>query len=109
VSDTLATLRGRIAAFSRAALPNQPRFTEAARRALSGKFERLALAMGPCDGAELDRRVSALKSAHYSRLSLASAKARRRRTQNTTPDRVSGKTLRERASKDQADAITLRR
>jgi hypothetical protein len=76
VSDTLASLRGRIAAYSRAAQPDQARFTEAARGALASKFEREALSLGPCDGVELARRVSALKSAFYSRLALASVKTR---------------------------------
>lgn len=76
MSNTLATLRGRIGAFSRAALPDQARFTEAARGALAGKFADQARSLGPCDDVELGRRVSALKSAFYSRLALASVKTR---------------------------------
>ncbi len=78
MADSLASLRGKIAAFTRAALPDQRRFTRAGREALAGKFASQARAMGPCSDAELERRIKALKSAHYSRLALASAKSRRK-------------------------------
>lgn len=90
MSNSLASLRGRIAAYSRAALPDQARFTEAARDALAGKFALQARAFGACDDVELERRIRALKSAHYSRLALASAKAR----QKKSPACESGQTLR---------------
>ena len=70
-------LRGRIGGFSLAATHDAREYTKAARRAFLAKF----LADIPADLPEDERlrRARAARQAHFARLALKSAKARRQR------------------------------
>jgi len=72
-------LAARIAAHeSWAATPDLSARTAAARRAFIEKFERQADPDGVLEPAERTRRAESLRSAHYSRLALKAAQARRK-------------------------------
>ena len=76
---TEASLRGRIAAHVMHARNSPEAITAPARAAFLGKFEREADPDGTLDPAERARRAYHLRQAHFLRLALASAKARRER------------------------------
>lgn len=59
---------------------DRPARTLAARRAFIDKFEKLADPDGVLLPAERAKRAESLRKAHYSRLALKSAQARRRRS-----------------------------
>ena len=59
--------------------PDRSARTKAARDALLAKFEQQADPDGTLDPAERARRAEHLRKAHYARLALASAQARRDR------------------------------
>lgn len=72
-------LRARLGAYAMHG-QNDPRETTAkARAAFLARFERLADPEGQLPPAERQRRAEQLRSAHFARLALASAKARRSR------------------------------
>lgn len=73
------TLAGRIGAFSLHAQRDARETTEAARRAFLGKFEAQVDPEGVLPPQERQRRAAAARSAHFARMSLKSAKARRAR------------------------------
>lgn len=73
------TLRARIAAHeSWAATPDPAARTAPARAAFLDSFERQADPDGVLEPAERARRAAHLRSAHFARLALASALARRK-------------------------------
>lgn len=82
LTPTEATLRGRIGSFRLHALYDSRETTAAAREASKTALDRRLLAeVDPdeaLDPAERDRRLGYARKAHFARLALASAKARRK-------------------------------
>lgn len=75
------TLRARIAASTRwAKEPDRAEATAKARAARRRKLELEVDPAGVLPPAELERRVASLQRAHMTRMSLAAARARRRRS-----------------------------
>jgi hypothetical protein len=72
-------LRARIGAYAMHGRYDARDTTADARRAFLAKFERQADPDGVLPPAERQRRAEQLRSAHFARLALASAKARRAR------------------------------
>jgi hypothetical protein len=73
------SLAASIAAHSKWAVTDPVQGTAAARAAFLSRFELLADPSGELDPAERARRAGHLRKAHFRRLALASAKARRGR------------------------------
>lgn len=73
------SMRGRLAAHTRwAQTADRSAATAPARRGLLDRFEREVDPEGQLDPGERQRRAESAKKAFYTRLALASAKARRR-------------------------------
>ena len=79
MSDSLATLRGRIGAYALHSQRDPRETTRAARRAFLGKFEVAVDPDGVLPPAERARRAEAAKKLHFTRLALRSLKTRRRK------------------------------
>lgn len=76
-------LQARIAAHaSWAKTPDRAERTRKAREALVSRFEKQVDPDGTLDPAERSRRAEHARKAHYTRLALRSAQARRRRCRN---------------------------
>ena len=73
------TLAGRIGAYSLHSQRDSKEITANARRAFLSKFDELVDPRGELPPAERARRAEAARKAHFAKLSLASAKARRKR------------------------------
>jgi hypothetical protein len=74
------SIRARIAANTRWAFAaDRTAATAAARAAAAGRFEREVDPDGNLSSAERARRAASLRTAHYQRMALASAKKRRKR------------------------------
>lgn len=74
-------LRGRVGAFARLAKHPASDLTAPARAAFLAKFERQVDPESKLPSAERARRAVYARKAHFARLSLASARARRARPQ----------------------------
>jgi hypothetical protein len=72
-------LRARLGAYAMHARNDARETTAKARAAFLARFERLADPEGRLPPAERERRAQQLRSAYFTRLALASAKARRAR------------------------------
>jgi len=81
ISPQEMALRGRIGAFSLHATHDPRQTTAAARAAFLARFERQVDPDGVLLPKERARRAEAAKKAHFTRLALKSAQARRRRAQ----------------------------
>lgn len=82
LTPELRTLRSQIAAHeSWARTPDRSARTAAARQAMLEKFEKQVDPDGTLLPAERAKRAENLRKAHYARLALKSAQARRRRAQ----------------------------
>jgi len=79
MSPAERSLRARIAAHAMHARNDPVEITAKARAAFLAKFERQADPEGVLPPEERRRRAEHLRSAHFARLALASAKARRTR------------------------------
>lgn len=73
------SMRAKLAAHQRWAKEDPRNAMKEARRGLESKFERDADPEGVLDPAERHRRAEHLRKAHFLKLSLASAQARRRK------------------------------
>lgn len=73
-----------------AATPDRAARTEPARRAFRDKFLTLVDPSGSLDVAERTRRAEHLRRAHYARLALASAQARRERARRRSTSTAGG-------------------
>ena len=82
----MRSLRARIAAFSLHSQYDARETTAAARSAFLSRFEREVDPDGTLSADERSRRAAAARKAHFLRLALKSARARRR-TKNTTSKR----------------------
>ena len=78
VSTQEASLRGRIGGYALASQHNPREYTKNARAAFLGAFEKKVGPDGTLPKAERERRALAARRAHFTRMALASAKARRR-------------------------------
>ena len=87
MSDSLASLRGRIGAYALHAQGGTN--TAPARAAFLGRFEREVDPDGVLTVSERLRRALAARKLHFARLALASAKARARNKK--PPDRGNGR------------------
>jgi hypothetical protein len=88
-SDTEASLRGRLAAFeSWAKTDNRSARTAPGRAALLAKFEKQVDPDGTLPPAERARRAEYVRRAHFTRLSLKSAKVRRQRATQRAAQRA---------------------
>jgi hypothetical protein len=86
-----ASLRGRIAAYERwAHTADRTSTAMAGHRGLEARFEREVDPAGELDPAERARRVDAKRKAHFARLALLSARARRARAEARAADAESG-------------------
>jgi hypothetical protein len=79
MSPAERSLRARIAAHAMHAQNDPAEITAKARAAFLAKFEQQADPDGVLSPEERERRAEHLRSAHFARLALASAKARRTR------------------------------
>jgi hypothetical protein len=79
LSPTERVLRARVAAHAKHAKHDSRVAMDKARAAFLARFERHADPHGLLPAAERQRRAEQLRSAHFARLALASAKARRAR------------------------------
>jgi hypothetical protein len=79
LSPTERALRARLAAHAKHAKHDPRAAMDKARAAFLASFEQQADPDGVLSPAERDRRAQQLRSAHFARLALASAKARRAR------------------------------
>ncbi len=73
------SLRARIAAYSLHAQRDPRQTTEAARKAFHARFENEVDPDGVLSHAERQRRAESARKAHFTRLALASSKARQRK------------------------------
>ena len=78
-TSSLRTLRARIAAFSLHAQRDPRETTKKAREVFLASFEDQVDPLHELPAVERQRRAEAARKAHFTRLSLASAKARRQR------------------------------
>jgi hypothetical protein len=79
LSPTERVLRARVAAHTKHAKHDPKAAMDKARAAFLARFDRQADPDGVLPPAERERRAQQLRSAHFARLALASAKARRAR------------------------------
>jgi hypothetical protein len=79
LSPTERVLRARAAAHAKHAKYDAKAAMDKARAAFLASFERQADPEGSLPAAERERRAQQLRSAHFARLALASARARRAR------------------------------
>jgi hypothetical protein len=75
------SVRARLGALSLHATHNPKETTKAARAAFNAKFEEEVDPQGILEPAERARRASYARKAYYTRMALASAKARRKRAE----------------------------
>ena len=83
--DGFASLRGRIGGLALASQQDPKVYTSAARAAFLRTFELQVDPHGELPAAERTRRALAARKLHFSRLSYASAKARRERRKGAAP------------------------
>ena len=83
MDPSIATLRGRLGAYSQHSRHSSVDTTAAARAAFLFKFEREVDPDAVLPQAERRRRAVAAKKAHFTRLALKSVQARRRRKAKT--------------------------
>lgn len=86
LSPTERSLRARIAAHTLHSKRDSREITSAARATFLQKFEQQVDPDGTLPEAERQRRAAAAKRAHFTRLALASARARRGRTSSTATE-----------------------
>lgn len=79
MGDPLATIRGRIGAYSLHAQRDPRETTKNARRAFLGKFAAEVDPEGILPEDERQRRATCARKAYFARLALKSVQARRRR------------------------------
>lgn len=79
LSPTERSIRARIGGFALSAAHDPKETTKPGRAAFMASFEEAVDPDGTLTIAERARRAAALKKSHFSRMALASAKARRRR------------------------------
>lgn len=78
--DPIRSAAGRVGGYVKASRYPPDELTREARAAFLSKFDREADPDGTLPPDERRRRAEALRRAHYSRMALASAKSRRRRS-----------------------------
>lgn len=83
-SDSLASIRGRIGAYSLHALYDSREITSAARSRFLQRFEKEVDPEHQLLPEERQRRAMMARRAHFQRLALASAKARQKSRKGTT-------------------------
>ena len=81
-NDIERTLRGRIGAYSLHAAYDSRELTAPARQAFLSRFEHEVDPEGQLTPKERERRAGHARKAYFTRLALASAKARRKRSAN---------------------------
>ena len=80
LTPTELSLRGRIGGYALAAAYDSKETTAPGRAAFLATFEKAVDPNGVLTIAERVRRAAALRKAHFARMALASAKARRRKS-----------------------------
>lgn len=98
VSDSLATLRGRIGGLALAAQRDPREYTAQARATFMGRFTREVDPDGVLPPVERARRAEAARRLYFQRLALASAKARQKKS------RPVGRTARATATPQEDDS-----
>ena len=88
MDPSIATLRGRLGAYTQHSRHSPTDTTAAARAAFLSRFEHEVDPDAVLPEAERQRRAAAAKSAYFTRLALKSVQARRRRKAKTVPPRA---------------------